>query len=205
MEERRAILTLVRHGETPANLDGVWHGTIDSPLTARGLEQAERVAGYLLTTSRDAIALYSSPLQRARRTAQAIGDSLGLELRIEPDLREYELGSWEGKTYSELYHQCRFWDQIRKDPDFAAHGGESPRQVTTRFSLALRGIASAHPGQRVIVVVHGGALSMALAELLYGDYTRWKRVVDNCAVSELVMDPEPELLSFNRTDHLEGL
>jgi broad specificity phosphatase PhoE len=205
MEQRGAILTLVRHGETSANLDGVWHGSIDTPLTPRGLEQAERVAGYLRATSRDAIALYSSPLRRARRTAEAIGDALGLELRIEADLREYELGSWEGKTYSELHHRYRLWDHIRRDPDFAAHGGESPRQVTTRFCQALRSIADAHAGQRIIAVAHGGALSMALAELLDGDYTRWKRVVDNCAVSELVIDPEPALLSFNHTDHLEGV
>jgi broad specificity phosphatase PhoE len=205
MEQRGAILTLVRHGETSANLDGVWHGSIDTPLTPRGLEQAERVAGYLLASFRDAIALYSSPLRRARRTAEVIGDALGLELRLEADLREYELGSWEGKTYSELYHRYRLWDHMRRDPDFAVHGGESPRQVTTRFCQALRSIAEAHAGQRVIVVAHGGALSMALAELLDGDYTRWKRVVDNCAVSELVIDPEPALLSFNHTGHLEGV
>ena len=205
MQQRRAILTLVRHGETSANVEGVWHGSIDSPLTARGLEQAERVAGYLLEAAHDAVALYSSPLRRARCTAELIGDALGLELCIEADLREYELGSWEGKSYSELHHQHRLWEQIRRDPDFAAHGGESPRQVTTRFGQVLRSIADAHPGQRVIVVAHGGALSLVLAELLYGDYTRWKRVVDNCAVSELVMDPEPALLSFNHTDHLEGI
>jgi broad specificity phosphatase PhoE len=205
MQQRRAILTLVRHGETSANVEGVWHGSIDSPLTARGLEQAERVAGYLLETAHDAVALYSSPLRRARCTAELIGGALGLELCIEADLREYELGSWEGKSYSELHHQHRLWEQILRDPDFADHGGESPRQVATRFGQVLRSIAEAHPGQRVIVVAHGGALSLVLAELLYGDYTRWKRVVDNCAVSELVMDPEPALLSFNHTDHLEGI
>jgi broad specificity phosphatase PhoE len=57
----------------------------------------------------------------------------------------------------------------------------------------------------VIVVVHGGTLSMALAALLDGDYSQWKRVMHNCAVSELVFEPEPALLSFNLIEHLDGI
>ena len=64
-------------------------------------------------------------------------------------------------------------------------------------------IADRHPGERVVVVAHGGALSMALGQILDGDYTRWRRVMGNCAVTELVLEPEPALLSFNVTDHLE--
>lgn len=203
--ERRAILTLVRHGETAANQDGVWHGSTDSALTARGRQQALRVAGFLRERCADAAALYASPLRRALETARAIAAALGLEPRLEAGLAEYDLGSWEGKTYRELHERHRFWDEIRRDPGFAPHGGESPRQVTERFTRALRRIGASHAGARVIVVAHGGALSMALADLLDGDYTRWRRVMANCAVSELVLEPEPELLSFNEIGHLEGL
>jgi broad specificity phosphatase PhoE len=203
--ERRAILTLVRHGETSANLEGVWHGSTDAPLTERGRAQALRVAGFLLDRHSDASAVYSSPLLRARETARAIAESLGVELRQDPGLAEYHLGSWEGKTYRELHELHRLWDEIRRDPDFAPHGGESPRQVTERFTGALRRIEASHAGERVIVVAHGGALSMALAAILDGDYTRWRRVMANCAVSELVLEPAPALLSFNQTDHLDGV
>ena len=55
------------------------------------------------------------------------------------------------------------------------------------------------------MVAHGGALSLALAAIVDGDYTRWRRVMANCAVSELVLEPSPELLSFNHTGHLGGL
>ena len=79
------------------------------------------------------------------------------------------------------------------------------RQVTERFTGALRRIAAGHPGERVIVVAHGGAMSMGLGDLLDGDYSSWRRMMENCAVSELVIEPAPELLSFNHTDHLEGL
>jgi broad specificity phosphatase PhoE len=201
----RAILTLVRHGETSANLEGIWHGSTDAPLTDRGRTQASRVAGWLLQECPDAAALYTSPLLRARDTARAIAESIGLELRVEPSLAEYHLGEWEGKSYRELHENHRLWDQMRRDPDFAPHGGESPRQVTGRVSEALHRIGASHAGERVIVVAHGGALSLALAAILDGDYARWGRVMANCAVSELVLDPAPELLSFNRTDHLDGV
>ena len=130
---------------------------------------------------------------------------LGRELRIEEDLREFDLGSWEGKTYADLFKVHKLWDHLRDDADFAPPGGESPRQVAERFGGALRRIAGAHAGERVVVVAHGGALSIGLGALVDGDYRRWRRVMDNCAVSELVLEPAPELLCFNHTEHLEGL
>ena len=201
----RTVLILVRHGETSANLDGVWHGSTDTPLTPRGAEQASRVARYIGTSFPDTAAIYTSGLQRARHTAEAIGEVLGLEQRLSEDLREYDLGSWEGKTYSELHRDIDLWHHIKVDPDFAPHGGESPRQVASRLTRALEKIAADHPLERVVVVTHGGALSMAMGAILDGNYTEWRRVMANCAVSELTFDPEPELLSFNVTDHLEGL
>jgi broad specificity phosphatase PhoE len=94
---------------------------------------------------------------------------------------------------------------MRDDPHFAPHGGESPLRVAQRFTGALRRIASAHGEARVVVVAHGGALSMAFAELIDGDYTQWKRVMDNCAVSELRLHPTPSLPRFNHIDHLRDL
>jgi broad specificity phosphatase PhoE len=203
--DSRTVLILVRHGETSANIDSVWHGSIDTPLSERGEQQASRVARYLGEAFPDATGLYASDLQRARLTADAIGEVLGLPTRLEEDLREYHLGSWEGKPYSELYHVHKLWHHIKTDPDFAPHGGESPRQVASRLTAALRKIAADHPGERVVVVTHGGALSMAMGVILDGSYTQWRRVMANCAVSELVFEPRPELLSFDVTDHLEDL
>ncbi len=201
----RTVLTLVRHGETPANLDGVWHGSIDTPLTHRGRAQAARVATYLDETYGDVEGLYTSPLRRARHTADPISRRLGLPVGVDRDLREYDLGGWEGRSYRSLERDDRFFEQIRGDPDFAPHGGETPRQVTERLVGALLRIAGAHPEGRVVIVTHGGALAMATAQLVAGDYARWGRVMDNCAVSELVLEPRPALLSFNARDHLLGL
>jgi probable phosphoglycerate mutase len=203
--ESGTVLTIVRHGETAANTDGVWHGSLDTPLSPRGRQQVSRVAEHIAAAHPDTIAVYTSDLQRARLTAEAIAAALGLACRVDAALREYHLGSWEGTSYHDLYHTHDLWHHIKTDPHFAPHGGESPHQVTERVTEALRCIAAAHPRQRVVVVTHGGALSMVMGALLDGSYANWHSVMDNCAVSELVLEPAPKLLSFNLTEHLAGL
>jgi 2,3-bisphosphoglycerate-dependent phosphoglycerate mutase len=198
-------LTIVRHGETAANLEGVWHGSIDTELTDRGARQALRVAAALAASAPAATALYSSPLRRARETARAIADALALEPRLEPDLAEYHLGALEGRSYQELFAEHRLFERMREDPDWRPGGGESPRQVAERCAGALGRIAAAHPGERVIVVSHGGALTLGLGLLLDGDPATWRRVMDNCAITELSVASAPALLAFNRVDHLDGI
>jgi broad specificity phosphatase PhoE len=201
----RTILTLVRHGETAANQAGVWHGSIDTPLSERGHRQASRVAEYLGERHTNVRALYASPLARARHTAEAIARRLSIDLRIEEELSEYHLGSWEGLSYEVLHNEMHLWDEIRENPHFAPHGGESPLQVSERFAGVLRRIAAQHAGERVVVVTHGGAMSLGLARLLDGHYSRWRGVMDNCGVSELAFEPTLELLTFNHTAHLDGV
>jgi probable phosphoglycerate mutase len=203
MRARETILTLVRHGETSANVEGVWHGSLDTQLTERGRAQAERLAAHLAATRADAHALYASPLERARHTAAPIATRLGLALRIEEDLREYHLGEWEGVTYRELAAKHRLFERMQADPDWRPGGGESPRAVAERLGGRLCAIASAHPGERVIVVSHGGALTLALGLLLDRDPAAWRRVMRNAAISDLRFGPDPELLCFDETVHLE--
>ncbi len=198
-------LVLVRHGETSANVDGIWHGSLDTALTSRGRSQAERVAEHLARTRADASALYASPLARARDTASPIATRLGLAPRYEDDLREYDLGAWEGKTYAELVREHRLFERMRKEPDWQPGGGESARQVAERLAGRIAAIAAAHAGARVIVVTHGGALTLALGWLIDREHAAWRRVMDNCAVSELVFAPEPSLASWNEVAHLADL
>jgi probable phosphoglycerate mutase len=203
--DRPSVLTIVRHGQTAANVDGVWHGSTDTPLTPLGRRQAARVADWLRRHHPESAALYTSDLRRAHDTARAIAAALGLAARVERALREYDLGAWEGVSFRELWERHRLWERMRADPHHSPHGGESPLAVTTRLVDALRRIAAAHPGERVVVVTHGGALSMALGHLLDGDYTRWDRVMGNCTVSDLVLEPRPALLRFAVCEHLDGV
>jgi len=195
---------LVRHGEIAANVDKVWHGSIDSPLTERGRAQAVAVGRHLAgaLAGDPPVALYSSPLQRARDTAAAIASALRLEARLEPALGEYHLGEWEGRPYPDLMADG-FFERVMRDPDYAPPGAESPRQVAERVADALVRIAGAHPEQRVVVVSHGAALNLAVGHLIDGSLTSWDRLMRNCAVSEIELAPAPRVISFNVCTHLD--
>lgn len=202
MTARPTILTIVRHGQTSANIEGVWHGSTNTPLTEHGQRQAQATAAWLAENRSDVTLVYASPLDRAHHTARPIAERYGTRLVLEPGLTEFDLGAWEGTSFHVLFEERRLFHHMRRDPHYAPHGGESPSQVGRRLADTLRRIASVHPGERVVVVTHGGALSIALGLLLDDDYSSWNRMVKNCAVSELVLEPRPELLSFNLVDHL---
>ncbi len=199
------MLTIVRHGETPANTGGYWAGSTDSPLSERGRRQAALAAAHLARTRGDAVAVYASPLQRARHTAEPIAAALGLELQLHEALQEYHLGSWEGLSYRELIEEHRLFERMHADPDWKPGGGESAREVAVRLGGALRDIATRHAGERAIVVTHAGALTLAFGWLVEGSLGHWRRAMDNAAVSELQMSEPPQLLVFNETAHLAGL
>ncbi len=200
---RRARLWLVRHGEIEANVKKVWHGSTDSALTTRGEEQARRVAEHVGRAEARASAIYASPLQRARRTAEPIGRALGVPVRLEPGLAEYSIGAWEGESYAALLEERRFFAAIQADPGFAPPGGESPLDVVERTTAALRRIAREHAGEHVVVVGHGAAFAFALAAILHADPQRWQQYHSrNASLSELELEPEPRLLSFDFVEHL---
>jgi probable phosphoglycerate mutase len=163
------------------------------------------VAAHLAKTRADATALYASPLTRARDTASPIARRLRLVPRYEDDLREYHLGAWEGMSYAALVREHRIFERMRSEPDWQPGGGESARQVAERLAASIAAIAAQHAGERVIVVTHGGALALALGLLIDREVSAWRRVMQNCAVSDLAFDPEPSLVCFNEVAHLEGL
>jgi broad specificity phosphatase PhoE len=202
MQSERTLLTIVRHGQTSANIDRVWHGSTNTPLTEFGRGQAAAAAAFIEANHKPVRNIYASPLDRAQHTAEAIATRLGLVPEIESGLAEYDLGAWEGMSFEELYEDKKLFHNLRVDPHYRPHGGESPKQVGDRLVDALRRIAGRHPGERVVVVSHGGALSIAFGLLLDNDYGSWRRVMNNCAITELVLEPSPELVSFNLTDHL---
>ena len=200
------LITLVRHGQTAANTGGVWHGSTDTPLSDHGHGQAAAVARHLADHhAGDVDALFASPLQRARNTAGAIGEALGLAVDVHEGLGEYDLGEWEGLTYTHLHQEKKLWEHMARDPDYAPHGGESPRAVTDRWTGALGELAERHAGGHVVAVSHGGAMALALGYLIEREYGKWKRVMGNCAVTQLELHPEPRLFVFNHIEHLEAL
>ena len=140
-------LLLVRHGETDWNADGRWQGHADVPLNERGRAQAQALAEQL-AAEEPLDVVYSSDLARARETAEIVARRLGVELVLERDLREIDVGSREGRTWSEI-DDVPEWD------------GEPHEAHGVRVVSALLRIARAHDG-RVLVVTHGGSVRRVL-------------------------------------------
>jgi broad specificity phosphatase PhoE len=155
-------LLLVRHGETDWNAEGRLQGHTDRPLNDYGRRQAGALAEELAADSIDAA--YSSDLARARETAEIVAARLGLAVSVDPGLREKNWGSWEGLTPDE-----------RLKVDYV---GESTQAHRERTLASLLAIAERHPGERVLVVTHGGSVRRVQAAVSGFAMP----VIDNCSI-----------------------
>ena len=149
---------LVRHGETDWNAIGRIQGNTDIDLNERGRWQAARAGEALLGVG--IAALYSSDLRRAWSTAQIIGQVIGLEAQAIRQFRERHYGFFEGMIYDDArrLHPEAYDRYVQRDPHYDFITGESLNAVRERAAGALQGLLSAHPGETVAVVVHGGVL-----------------------------------------------
>jgi broad specificity phosphatase PhoE len=150
-------LLLVRHGETDWNREHRVQGHTDVPLNARGREQALALAVDLADVPLAGI--YCSDLSRAHETAVAVAVARGLEVVIDPRLREKNFGSWEGLTDVEIGE--RFPDAVRG----RWGDGETTDEVGARAIEAIEVIRARHGDATVLVVSHGGPLRAILAYL----------------------------------------
>ena len=154
----------VRHGETDWNLARRLQGWRDIPLNDTGIDQAARLAERLRDDAARTpfAALYSSDLQRAQATAQAVSAGTGLPVHIEPGIRERNFGVLEGLQYDTLDQTApeaaAAWRS--RDPGRPLQGGETLGEFNARVLDAVEMLARRHAGQRVLVVTHGGALDI---------------------------------------------
>lgn len=166
-------LYLVRHGATDWNVDKRAQGTADIPLNELGEMQALHTAEELSRVKVDAV--YTSDLQRACYTAEAIAKVHGIDIIKEPRFREIDQGEWTGLTVDEIRAQWPDkWGPARHYN--ARPGGESPQQVRARALEALKEVVEKHPGQHVVVVSHGGTIRWISAESLGYDDKRSARI-----------------------------
>ena len=201
-------ILLVRHGESEPVIEGRDHdltdGHGDPALSPEGRAQAERVGERLAGHPIDAI--YVTSLRRTAETAAPLAARLGIEPKVEADLREVHLGEWEAGLFRQKTAERdpvavrmmteQSWEVVpgaEKDADFNA-----------RVRAGLERIVAAHPDQLVVVVAHGGTIGALLAQAT-GSQPFAFGLLDNAAISTLVVTPERWILRrFNDTAHLEG-
>jgi probable phosphomutase (TIGR03848 family) len=154
-------LLLIRHAMTDwadKRLSG-WLPGIH--LNESGRSQAESLPGQVSAIR--LAALYSSPLERARETAQPLSEAVGLTVQVRHGLIEADCGDWAGRMLEEL-HKEDLWPVLQVYPGGVRFpGGESFTQVQARMVAELDAIRGAHPGETVAVVSHADPLKMAVA------------------------------------------
>jgi probable phosphoglycerate mutase len=156
-------LILLRHGETEWSRAGRHTGRTDLPLTQAGEDAAAALAGRL--AAMPVVAAFTSPLQRARRTAELAGLA---GAKVEPDLAEWDYGGYEGRTTPEIRTQRPGWYLWRDGvvPGDAGHPGETVQQVGERADGVLGMVRPLLAAGDVALVAHGHLLRVLTARWL---------------------------------------
>ena len=207
VKQETTLLLLVRHGQTPttgAVLPGRAPGL---HLSDRGRVEAERVAERLAGLPVDAI--YSSPLERARETAEPAAASTGLEVHLNAGLIECDFGEWTGAALAELSGLPQ-WQSVQHTPSsFRFPGGEGFQQMQARMVGALEAMRSAHAGGVVVCFSHADPIKAALAHALGTHLDLFQRIVvspGSISVISYADGQPPAVLTVNATmEPLSGL
>jgi len=200
------LIFLVRHGECEGNIKGMFRGRTDFPLNKRGLVQAQDLAQELKSFPIKYI--YTSPLSRARQTAEAIAQQCGIEVKIEEQFNNIELGSWEGrfkKEIAELYpKEWEIW--VNNTEKLKVKGMETLYDVQKRAKICLDNLVSQHNGDTLAVITHRAVLKPLIAACLniVSPYF-WKIHLDTASYSLLSYKEGRGycLLQLNQTKHLK--
>lgn len=191
-------ILLVRHGRTALNAAGRLQGRVDEPLDAVGRDQAERVARLLTPSIDDDTLVVSSPLARARVTAECLGRAVEIDDRWV----EMSYGVFDGLPQGDVAPEI--WTTWRTDPSFAPEGGESLVEVAERVEAACDELRQIALDRRVVVVSHVSPIKAAIAWALGTDSSSsWRMRLDTAAITRLsVSRAGVALTSFNETHHL---
>ena len=202
-------LILVRHGESEANEKGLFVGHTDSPLSKRGIKQAEKTAEYIVNKWKIDV-IYSSDLKRAYDTALSISKRGGVDIISDERLREIYGGDWEGEVFTELSEKFPE-DRALWRTDIAnsrCTNGESVRELSKRINERLVEIARDNDGKTVVVTTHATPIGCMLALWKMRDIEKMKdiRWVDNASVTVIEYENEAfTVLSTGERAHLENI
>lgn len=198
-------IVLVRHGETEWNRVERFRGRADVPLNETGLAQAEATAGRI-AAQWQVSSVYSSPLSRAARTAEAVAKQCSLAVQPHPGLIDIDYGDWQGLSPDEVR---RGWPELlsawyRAPETLRIPGGESLEELRERCAAAVQQIVAGHPASTVVVVGHTVVNRVILLIVLgLGNDRFWHLRQDTCAINEIEADgSQLTLVSMNDTCHL---
>jgi broad specificity phosphatase PhoE len=198
---------LIRHCESLGNIERIFHGITDVDISENGKKQLDRLRERCRDFKFDAI--YSSPLIRAYKTAEAANYYHGLPIITDEGLLEQNGGHWEDKKFEELPvlfpEEFRRWEE---EPGmFCPEGGEPMREVYDRIWNTVLAIVKRHPGQNVCIVSHGCAIKNFLCRAYRRPIEMLSTVgwYDNTAISVVDFDEDlsPTVVATRDASHLD--
>lgn len=199
-------MILARHGQTKWNVIEVFRGRSDVDLDETGYRQAELLAEFL--SEREIEAVYSSPLQRALKTARAVASRHKLDVVITESLNDLRFGEWEGmavpgvqQKYPTLFNK---WTE--KPHHVQIPGGESLDDVSSRVKTLVSGIIKRHEGT-VVLVSHRVVHKVLILALLGLDNSHfWNIKIDTAAITTFNYENNRWVLNeHNNTSYLRSL
>lgn len=202
---RVALLLLIRHALTDATgrrLSGRQPG---HHLSEEGRAQAGRLAERLAPVHLAAV--YASPLERCRETAEAVAAPRGIPIRLEPGVIEVEYGRWTGRPLAQLARTA-LWKRVQQVPSSVRFpDGERLDEVQHRAVEALGRIAGTHPAGTAVVVTHADVIRLALAHFagIHLDLYQRLAVAPTSVTAVVLGDGVPRILRVNDTGGLEDL
>jgi len=201
------LVVLVRHGQTEWNRVERFRGQADVPLDETGLAQAEATAQRIAAEWRP-VAVYSSPLSRAVKTAEAIARHFGLPVQTHGGLTDIDYGQWQGLTPDEARTRWpEMVDAWYRTPEAAQiPGGEVLDQLRFRTVVAVRELVARHRGETIVLVGHTVVnRAILLGVLALRTHRFWHLRQDTGAINVLEVDGnEYTLVSMNDTCHLKA-
>jgi 2,3-bisphosphoglycerate-dependent phosphoglycerate mutase len=197
------VLYLIRHGRSDFDWSGAPFSTTrgeqwDPPLSEEGRRQAELLAERLVVMDLAPFTVYSSPLRRARETAEAFARRAGVEVAIEGDLAEAHIGGWEGVPFEEL---------LEHDPDLIHHlrhqraiwhrapGAERGDRFRDRVRSTIEDLLARHPEENLVLFAHGGVIN-AFCGALLGLSQEMFFLPENTSVNSVDVDGEARTVRF---------
>jgi broad specificity phosphatase PhoE len=197
-------IILARHGETEWNRQEIFRGRIDVELNETGTRQAELLAEYL--SEREIEVIYSSPLKRALKTAEIVAGYHSLEVKIAPELIDFDYGSWQGKSHQEVKdkHHELYHKWLDSPHQLKLPGGESLSDVRGRAVALVNDIASQYEGT-VALVSHRVVNKVLICALLgLNNAHFWNIKQDTCGITTFIYENgEFVLTEHNNTSYLK--
>ena len=162
-----ARIIFLRHGQARNNIERILTGRTDGvPLTDTGVRQAEQAADIL--EQMDVSAIYTSPIQRARHTAEIVAGRGPLDVRVDERLIELDMGKFTGMKYNEIIssHGNVFMKFYNNELEIAHNGVETFAEVKRRIRSVIGHVLEAHPDQNVVLVTHMDPIKAMLSTVI---------------------------------------